>query len=210
MNYTIIAGVNGAGKSVFYHSGQVNKDKLGIRVNVDELIQKEYDNKWDDLRIQLKAGREIVRKIESCIENKLSFNQETTLAGKSIINTIKKAKKVGYAINLYYIGVESFELAIKRVSRRVRLGGHGIPDEVIKKRYYKSLENLQEILPICDNVFIYDNSIIKKNILIVENKEIIFKSNIPEYLRDYVKAYIENISIDNEDNIIEDDWDLEV
>lgn len=210
MDFTVIAGVNGAGKSVFYHSEQVDKDKLGIRVNVDELIQKEYNNKWNDFKIQIKAGREIVQKVGSCIENKLSFNQETTLAGKSIINTIKKAKELGYTINLYYIGIESPELAIKRVDRRVKLGGHGIPDEVIKKRFYKSLENLQKILPICDNIFIYDNSTIKKNVLIVENKEIIFKSNIPEYLRNYVEDYIENILIASKNNTIEDEWDTEV
>lgn len=194
MDYTIIAGVNGAGKSVFYHSGQINKDILGVRINVDELVQEDYDNKWQDSKIQIRAGRETIKRIRKCMKDKVSFNQETTLSGKSIINNIKKAKNLGYKINLYYIGVESPEIAIKRVSRRVKLGGHGIPDDVIRNRYYKSLKNLQAILPICDNIYVYDNTTIQTNILIIENKRIIYKSDIPKYLKRYIENFIKNIS----------------
>lgn len=80
-------------------------------------------------------------------------------------------------------------------------GGHGIPDDIINIRYFNSLKNLQEILPICDNVYIYDNSVNKKNILIVENKTIKFKNVIPEYIKNYIDEFIEKIehSMDMED-----------
>lgn len=210
MNYTIIAGVNGAGKSVFYHSEETDYSVLGIRVNVDELIEREYGNKWNDFKIQMKASREIIAKINNCLSKGLDFNQETTLSGKSIINTVKKAKNLGYTINLHYIGIESPELAIKRVKGRVEQGGHGIPEETICKRFYKSLENLQEVLTLCDNVYIYDNSIIKRNLVIIENGEIKFKSHIPEYMKKYLEDYIMNISDKTKDIAIEDEWDLEI
>ncbi len=201
MNYTIIGGVNGAGKSILYNSGELDSSKLGIRINVDELIAEKYNNNWRDFKTQIKASKEIIRELNRCMENKLSFNQETTLAGKTILNTIKKAKKLGYIINLHYIGLNSPELAISRVRERVLKGGHGIPDDTINIRYFNSLKNLQEILPICDNVYIYDNSVNKKNILIVENKTIKFKNVIPEYIKNYIDVFIEKIehSMDMED-----------
>lgn len=193
MNFTIIAGVNGAGKSVFYHSEETDYSVLGIRINVDELIETEYGNKWNDIKIQMKASRKIIERINNCLSEGLNFNQETTLSGKSIIKTIKKAKSIGYTINLHYIGIESPELAIKRVKERVRRGGHGIPDETIRKRFYKSLENLQEVLTLCDNLYIYDNSIIKRNILIIEDRIIKFKDTIPKYMEKYLNSYIKAI-----------------
>lgn len=201
MNYTIIAGVNGSGKSTLYNSGELDNSKLGVRVNVDELILERYNNNWKDIKTQIKAGREIVREINRCIENKLSFNQETTLAGKSVINTIRKAKDLGYIINLHYVGVNTPELAISRVKERVLKGGHGVPDEIINIRYFNSLKNLQEILPICDNVYIYDNSVNKKNILILENKTIKFKNIIPEYIKTYINEFTNEIeySMDMQD-----------
>ena len=36
-----------------------------------------------------------------------SFNQETTLSGKSIIRNIKKAKQNGFYVVMNYIGVDS-------------------------------------------------------------------------------------------------------
>lgn len=102
---------------------------------------------------------------------------------------------------MYYIGVNSSQLAISRVKERVLKGGHGIPEDVINKRYLSSLKNLKEILPICDNVYIYDNSINKRNLLIMENRIIKFKNIIPEYMQVYVNDFIKEAedSMDMED-----------
>lgn len=50
-------------------------------------------------------------------------------------------------------------MAEKRVQTRVEEGGHNIPKEVIRRRYYGGLTNLFSIYhDICDLVLIYDNS----------------------------------------------------
>lgn len=41
---------------------------------------------------------------------------------------------------------------------RVSKGGHDIAPELIKRRYKESLKNLKEILPIVDNLYLFDNS----------------------------------------------------
>ena len=67
-------------------------------------------------------------------------------------------KKSGFKIKLHYVGLESSKLAIQRVADRVSKGGHGIPKEDIERRYNTSLSNLKEVMPLVDNLYIYDNS----------------------------------------------------
>ena len=43
-----------------------------------------------------------------------------------------------------YVGIESDEIAKQRIAERVKMGGHGIPDRYVEKRYEESLRNLGE------------------------------------------------------------------
>ncbi len=43
---------------------------------------------------------------------------------------------------------------------RESMGGHGVPEEKIKSRYYKALDLVHELVEICDIVHIYDNTIV--------------------------------------------------
>lgn len=56
------------------------------------------------------------------------------------------------------MGVDSPELAKERVKARVAKGGHGIPDEVIDRRYTKSIRNIKLLAPLFDSVELYDNT----------------------------------------------------
>ena len=152
--YILFAGVNGAGKTTLYNTNQVYADL--VRVNVDETVRK--FGSWKNQEDVIKAGLICVRTIHDCFEKGLSFNQETTLCGKSIIKNIHEAKERGYRVELYYVGLASPELAKARVQERVRCGGHGIPEEDIERRYHESLRNLSAVLPLCDKITIYDNS----------------------------------------------------
>ena len=60
-----------------------------------------------------------MNKISEYLNNGVTFNQETTLCGKSIINNIRKAKKLGYQIEMHYIGLDSVYIAKERVKQRV-------------------------------------------------------------------------------------------
>ena len=66
---------------------------------------------------------------------------------------------MGYTIKLFYIGLESPELAIKRVHQRVKKGGHGIDDLTVRRRYSVSMNALKNIIPLCDVAELFDNSI---------------------------------------------------
>lgn len=85
--------------------------------------------------------KEAVGLIKDCIKNCISLNQETTLSGRSIINNILNAKKLGFKIKSHYVGLEGSKLAIQRIADRINKGGHGIPKEDIEKCYNTSLAN---------------------------------------------------------------------
>ena len=153
--YILIAGVNGAGKSTLYQTLQ-NLQNMS-RVNPDEIL-KEFGD-WRNSTDAMIAGKIAVKKITQYFHEGVTFNQETTLCGKSIINNISKAKKKGYFIELHYIGVENVEIAKQRVLERMRQGGHGIPESDIERRYIDTFHNLRVILPDCDLAAFYDNTI---------------------------------------------------
>ena len=122
--YILIAGVNGAGKSTLYQLLQSLHDIP--RVNTDEILREFGD--WRNMTDVMNAGKMAVKKIARYFDEGITFNQETTLCGKSILSNIAKAKKRGYFIELHYIGVENADIAKERVAKRVKQGGHGITE----------------------------------------------------------------------------------
>lgn len=184
--YTIFAGVNGAGKSTLYNIEIIKNNDLGKRINTDEIVKE--IGEWKNSSDQIKAARIGISWRNEYIEKGISFNQETTLTGNTVLKGILKAKGKGFKIYLHYIGVKSVEIAKERVRIRVKNGGHGIPDKDIEKRYVESFENLKKSFKICDKITIYDNSEYIKECLLVENGNIIWDENIPEWLENIIKC----------------------
>lgn len=170
--YTIFAGVNGAVKTSIYKSIYYNENKNEKRINTDEMVARV--GSWKDNNLQMKCAREAVKLIKHYILEGVSFNQETTLSGKSIIKNIKFAKANGFYIVMNYLGVENPEVAKERVKIRVSKGGHGIPDKDIERRYYDSLNNLNNVIEMCDEVNIYDNTDVLKEVIYLKNGRIIW------------------------------------
>ena len=140
--YTLFAGVNGAGKSTLF-SVDTAAD-LGVRLNTDEIV-KERGWDWRDASAQLRAGRELLRRQKECLEKGISFNQETTLSGVSILKAVQTAKERGYLIRMRYVGVNSPAIAKERVAKRIAMGGHGVSGETIDRRFDASKGNLKKV-----------------------------------------------------------------
>ena len=186
--FTIFAGVNGAGKSTLYNSPILEKEKLGVRINTDEIVRTL--RLWENQIDQINAGRMAIKLRKDCIDKGISFNQETTLTGNSIIKLIDQVKEKGYKVHLFYVGVNSPEIAKERIAGRVKKGGHDIPSETVEKRYYESIENLKIILPKVDLAEIYDNS--KFYTLAITKNEGIIRlqtRELPEWLKDISKEF---------------------
>lgn len=172
--FIILAGVNGSGKSTLCVS-RPGYFKNITRVNADEIL-KSFGGNWRNYADNAKAMRIEVARIKDLFENRKSFYMETTLAGNahSHIKRITKAKALGYQVIIHYITVSSPEMAIERVTHRVKHNGHGIPDDVIRRRYYSSKSNFELVKKYADIVYEWDNS--NKNGFVTVNKTIITKS----------------------------------
>ena len=66
------------------------------------------------------AGKITAKRISQYFNEGMTFNQETTLCGQTIIRNILKAKELVYFIELYYVGVGSMGIARNRVRHRVQ------------------------------------------------------------------------------------------
>jgi predicted ABC-type ATPase len=157
-NLYIIAGCNGAGKTTASFTVLPEMLDCDEFINADEIARG--ISPLNPEKASIEAGRFMLTKIEKLIANKKDFAFETTLATKSYVNTIQRAKQKGYQIVLVYFWLDSVSLAIERVKTRVLDGGHNIPEPVIIRRYYSGLSNLFNLyLPICDYWMIFDNSV---------------------------------------------------
>ena len=176
--YILIAGVNGAGKSTLFHVLEELKNMP--RVNTDEIVKQFGD--WNSISDFFNAGKQAVKMINEYFECGTTFNQETTLCRNNILKNIKKAKSLGYYIELHYVGVENVEIAKKRVAYRVSVGGHGIPEEDIERRYVETFENLNKIVSECDRISFYDNTNEFERFAVIEDgKFVVLVEDVPEW-----------------------------
>ena len=186
----IFAGVNGAGKSTLYNSGNLDDNiKYSTRINTDEIVRKIGD--WKNNSDQIKAAKIAINLRNDCLKDGKSFNEETTLTGKTILKTIDKAKELGYELQLFYVGVNNPEIAKERIRNRVEKGGHNIADEIVEKRYYESLKNLKQVITKFDEVYLYDNSIKYKHIFSFINNKILYKDKNVNWSKEAIEV-IEN------------------
>ena len=96
--------------------------------------------------------------LEQAIEQGKDYRFETTLGGSSITKLLQKAARGGHQLHLWFCGLESPELHLRRVRARVSRGGHDIPEEKIRERWNSSRENLIRLLPHIHHLRVYDNS----------------------------------------------------
>lgn len=148
--YTVIAGINGTGKSSLRGVLEGQGVFLGHIIDAD-LIAK--SNSYDIL----KAGKQAMTIINNCLQKNISFTQETTLSGHSIKKNIVKARNQGYFISMFYVGLSSCEESICRIKNRVAKGGHDIPTKDVIRRYNNRMNALVDIIEYCDEVTFYDN-----------------------------------------------------
>jgi predicted ABC-type ATPase len=153
----IIAGCNGAGKTTASYS--ILPEILNCRefVNADEIAKGLSPFQPETVAIQ--AGRIMLQRIQFLLDSKADFGFETTLATRSYLQLIKRAKSKGYEVSLLFFWLESPEMAVQRVRERVMKGGHNIPQETIIRRYWAGIENFNTIFaPEVDEWILIQNS----------------------------------------------------
>lgn len=156
-NLYIISGCNGAGKTTASYT--VLPEILGCKefVNADEIARGL--SPFNPTSVAIEAGRLMLQRIEDLLTRDKSFSIETTLATRSYVNMVRRARSQGYRVSLLYFWLNSPQLAMRRVAERVSKGGHDIPEDTITRRYAAGIRNLfQLFVPLVDYWAVFDNS----------------------------------------------------
>src|SRR3954452_556605 len=151
----VVAGPNGAGKTSltahlrehFDFGTYINPDDIaaGLEGSYDHRVRKAQDIA-DDLRTEAINARQ-------------SFSFETVFSDQRKLSLLERARRAGFEIFLYFVGVDDPQISLERVKARVEQGGHDVPADKIVARYHRVMELLPEILQRVDHAYIFDNSI---------------------------------------------------
>jgi predicted ABC-type ATPase len=177
---TIVAGPNGCGKSTTIAELEFEgKENL---IDGDRIAREMWPDAPDSAAIS--AGREVIRRTHEYLDRRESFVLETTLSSTRTVQLISEAKSYGFTVSVVYTCVSDAEIAILRVQNRVAKGGHNIPDETIRRRYERSIQNAAKAFRIADRAVAFDNSgTASRRVLVVERGVITWRAeNPPDWL----------------------------
>lgn len=165
----IIAGPNGAGKTTL--APHLLRDRLGLLeyVNADTIAQGL--SAFQPEQAAFEAGRIMLKRLRELAGQRKSFAFETTLATRSYAGWLDELRRDGWRVNLIFIWLNNPELAVERVRQRVASGGHNIPEESIRRRYSRGVENFFSLYqPLADSWSVYDNSALPNPVLVASGQ----------------------------------------
>jgi len=150
----MLVGGNGAGKSTFYNQAL---KPLGMPFINADLIAKDVFPDEPEINSYHASRLAQTLRFEQLDLGK-SFCFETVFSHPSKIDFIARAKARGYQVILVVIHVFCSDLNKARIAQRVEEGGHNVPDDKVVARIPRTLEHVATAIPLCDEVWILDNS----------------------------------------------------
>ncbi len=150
----LLVGGNGAGKSTFYERMLAPR---GIRlVNADRIARALAPAAPEAASYE--AARIAGRIRERLLAAQVSFCFETVFSHPSEIDFVAEARALGYEIILVFIHLDSPDLHAARVAQRVAAGGHGVPEAKTRSRLPRTVQYVEQVLPLVDEAHLVDNS----------------------------------------------------
>lgn len=155
---TVIAGVNGAGKSSIIDA--YIRQAGGDYCNPDEITRQLMadDPALGEDAANGAAWRIGFDQLERAIEQDDDYTFETTLGGNSIRDALLGAADQGRSVCILYMGLASVETHLERIAARAAKGGHAIPAYKVRQRSETSRSNLKQLMPHCSEVRAIDNT----------------------------------------------------
>lgn len=175
-NIYIIAGPNGSGKTTFARKFLPDYAKCYNFINADLIAQGL--SPFTPQVAAIKAGRLVLEQIHDLSNKKVDFAFETTLAGRYYLKLFKELRRKKYNLHLFYLWIPTPELAIGRIKDRVSEGGHDVPVDEVKRRFYRGTYNLFKFYrAVFDSWILFDNSGSTPKIIAKEKRGILTMNN---------------------------------
>lgn len=143
-----VCGPNGAGKSTFTRT--ILGELAFPVIDPDKISSQGISS--------IPAGKQAGLLVRQYLAQGISFIRESTLSSKFDCQIIRLAKRAGYRNVLIFLSLPTPEICIQRVCRRHMNGGHSIPQDIIIRRYWRGLKNLEHLQPIVDSCHILSAS----------------------------------------------------
>lgn len=151
----LIAGPNGSGKSTLYQT-RIASRFAGPFINAD-LIQR--DELQDANEKAAYAAAKLAAELrDEHIVSGQSFVTETVFSHPSKLDLISRAQAAGFLTLVLHVGVDDPDLSVARVAERVQEGGHPVPEDKVRDRYYRSLPLIRQAVMLADVGQVFDNS----------------------------------------------------
>lgn len=156
-NVYVIAGPNGSGKTTFAKKFLPRYVKCSNFVNADLIAQGL--SPFSPGAAALKAGKLVLEQISELARAGEDFSFETTLAGRSYADFLKRLKKNGYSAHVFFLWIPDVRISLARIKERVADGGHDVPAADVRRRFGRCLKNFFRLYrPILSTWMIFDNS----------------------------------------------------
>jgi predicted ABC-type ATPase len=163
--FFLLAGPNGAGKSTLYRSavasGLLPSDAEFVNADLHEAHALQHITDPALRSAQARAWADARR--AACLAQGKSFVSETVFSHPSKLDLMQEARVAGFAVVLLVVCVNDPRQLLGRVAQRVAEGGHDVPPERILARYPRTLQHLQQAMPLADLALLYDTSGVGRN-----------------------------------------------
>jgi len=184
----VLAGGNGSGKSTFYRT---QLEPLGLPfINADVLAKELYPESPEEHSYE--AAKLATEMRFRLLNEGRNFCFETVFSHPSKIDFVAQARALNYEIILVFIHLDELALNQARVMQRVSEGGHNVPEDKITARIPRLLVNIKKTLPLCDRVYILDNSSFDKpfqQVAFIQNSQMQKKMSLPGWASDLLSEY---------------------
>jgi len=159
----LIAGPNGAGKSTLTGAKEFQERLEAFPggpaklFNPDDFAKVYYSSNpkasWTEANLW--AANQVPLEILRCIDAMENVLVETVLSSRKYDSIIEYARAHGYKVGMLYLVLGSPSVSTGRVAKRVAAGGHDVPEDRIRPRWHRSLNNLFRLAPLLDGLLVY-------------------------------------------------------
>lgn len=208
----VIAGHNGAGKTTIYNerlaaalAGEleehINPDDVERVITVDLGAGSHTKGELEEL-----AAKEGSRLRLQYLDRETSFSFETVFSDpvQDKVRFMAEARRRGYLVVLFAVGLDSVELSKARVAIRHAKGGHDVPPMKLEERYDRVLLNFAHGARAATLAIFFDNSEDRSedgldtywDIAFFENGELVVRDGSPPAWWHQVDEHLQSVERD--------------